>query len=141
MNSILQYILVHRAKTKFKVDMGIAPRGQSVIDSTNVLAIYLNRNSHLTIGRVLLLIHLAIFSGGAHLLGIETALYAILTYLAADKTVNYVVNGLEEHIGMTIISPQDKEIRIMLSQQIARACAIYKGKEEYAKSWYRPLYY
>ncbi|MBU2947475.1 YitT family protein [Zobellia uliginosa] len=127
MNSILQYILAHRAKTKFKVDMGIAPRGQSVIDSTNVLAIYLNRNWHLTIGDVLLLIHLAIFSGGAHLLGIETALYTILTYLAADKTVNYVVNnGLEEHIGMTIISPQDKEIRIMLSQQIARVCAIYK---------------
>jgi len=108
--------------------IGMAMRGGSVIDGTEVLAIYLSRKWHLTIGDVLLLINILIFSAGAYLLSIEVALYAILTYLVAAKTVNYVVDGVEEYIGVTIISPKNEEIRIMLTEKMRRACTMYNGK-------------
>ena len=111
--------------------IGMAMRGGSVIDGTEVLAIYLSRKWHLTIGDILLLINIVIFSAGAYLLSIEVALYAILTYLVAAKTVNYVVDGVEEYIGVTIISPQNEEIRIMLTKRMGRACTIYKGRQGY----------
>ncbi len=113
--------------------IGMAMRGGSVIDGTEVLAIYLSRKWHLTIGDVLLLINIMIFSAGAYLLSIETALYAILTYLVAAKTVNYVVDGVEEYIGVTIVSHKSEEIRIMLTQSMGRACTIYQGRQGYSK--------
>lgn len=113
--------------------IGMAMRGGSVIDGTEVLAIYLSRKWHLTIGDVLLLINIVIFSAGAYLLSIEIALYAILTYLVAAKTVNYVVDGVEEYIGVTIISPKNEEIRVMITEKMGRACTIFQGKQGYSK--------
>lgn len=112
--------------------IGMAMRGGSVIDGTEVLAIYLSRKWHLTIGDILLLINIFIFSAGAYLLSIEVALYAILTYLVAAKTVNYVVDGVEEYIGVTIISLENEEIRVMLTEKMGRACTIYRGKQGYS---------
>lgn len=111
--------------------IGMSMRGGSVIDGTEVLAIYLGRKLSLTIGDVLLLINIVIFSVGAYVLSIETALYAILTYLAAAKTVDFVVDGVEEYVGVTIISNEHKALRLMLTQKLRRACTIYAGKGGY----------
>ena len=87
----------------------------------------------LTIGDVLLLINILIFSFGAYILSVETALYAILTYLAAAKTVDFVVDGVEEYIGVTIISEKHEAIRTMIIEKLNRACTIYAGKGGYGK--------
>ncbi|WP_149304071.1 YitT family protein [Pareuzebyella sediminis] len=119
--------------------IGMAMRGGSVIDGTEVLAIYLSRRWHLTVGDVLLMINLIIFSAGAYLLSMEVALYAILTYLVAAKTVNYVVDGVEEYIGVTIISPKNEEIRRMLITKMGRACTVYKGEGGYGQLNGKPI--
>lgn len=113
--------------------IGMAIRGGSVIDGTEVLAIFLSRKLSMTIGDVLLVINIIIFSFGAYILSLETALYAILTYLAAAKTVDFVVDGVEEYIGVTIISEKHEDIRIMLTEKLRRACTIYAGKGGYGK--------
>ncbi|CAH8283902.1 uncharacterized membrane-anchored protein YitT (DUF2179 family) [Mariniflexile fucanivorans] len=114
--------------------IGMSMRGGSVIDGTEVLAIFLSRKLSLTIGDVLLLINILIFSVGAYILSIETALYAILTYLAAAKTVDFVVDGVEEYVGVTIISTKHEALRLMLTKELRRACTIYAGKGGYGKS-------
>jgi len=108
--------------------IGMAMRGGSVIDGTEVLAIYLSRKLSITIGDVLLLINILIFSVGAYLLSMEVALYAILTYLVAAKTVDFVVDGVEEYVGVTIISEKHEDLRIMITEKLRRACTIYAGK-------------
>ena len=113
--------------------IGMSMRGGSVIDGTEVLAIFLSRKLSLTVGDVLLLINIVIFSFGAYILSIETALYAILTYLAAGKTVDYVVDGVEEYVGITIISEKHDELRVMITEKLRRACTIYAGKGGYGK--------
>jgi uncharacterized membrane-anchored protein YitT (DUF2179 family) len=113
--------------------IGMAIRGGSVIDGTEVLAIYLSRKFSITIGDVLLLTNLIIFSFGAYILSIETALYAVLTYLSAAKTVDFVVDGVEEYVGVTIISDAHETIRIMIIEKLRRACTIYAGKGGFGK--------
>jgi uncharacterized membrane-anchored protein YitT (DUF2179 family) len=113
--------------------IGMTMRGGGVIDGTEVLAIYLSRKWHMTVGDIILLINVIIFSVGAYLLSIEIALYAILTYLVAAKTVNYIVDGVEEYIGVTIISKKNEEIRLMLTNKMGKACTIYHGKHGYDK--------
>jgi len=114
--------------------IGMAMRGGSVIDGTEILAVFLSRKLSITIGDVLLLSNIIIFSFGAYILSVETALYAILTYLAAAKTVDFVVDGVEEYVGVTIISEKHEDIRIMLVEKLRRACTIYAGKGGYGKS-------
>ena len=111
--------------------IGMSMRGGSVIDGTEVLAIYLSRKLSLTIGDILLLINILIFSVGAYILSIEIALYAILTYLAAAKTVDFVVDGVEEYVGVTIISEKHEDLRTMITKNLRRACTIYAGKGGY----------
>jgi uncharacterized membrane-anchored protein YitT (DUF2179 family) len=113
--------------------IGMSMRGGAVIDGTEVLAIFLSRKFSLTIGDVLLLINIFIFSFGAYVLSVETALYAILTYLAAAKTVDFVVDGVEEYVGVTIISEKHEAIRIMIIEKLRRACTIYAGKGGFGK--------
>ena len=113
--------------------IGMTMRGGGVIDGTEVLAIYLSRKWHLTVGDVLLLINILIFSAGAYLLTIEVALYAILTYLVAARTVDFVVDGVEEYIGVTIISAKHEELRIMITEKMGRACTIFYGKGGFKK--------
>lgn len=114
--------------------IGMSMRGRSVIDGTEVLAIFLSRKLSLTIGDVLLIINIIIFSFGAYILSIETALYAILTYLAAAKTVDFVVDGVEEYVGVTIISEKHEELRIMMIEKLERACTIYAGRGGFGKN-------
>ena len=75
--------------------IGFSMRGGAVLDGTEVLAIYLSKRTGLTIGDIILVFNIVIFSFAAYLLSIEIALYAILTYLAAAKTVDFVIQGVE----------------------------------------------
>lgn len=113
--------------------IGLAVRGGSVLDGTEVLAVYLNRRIGLTIGDLILVFNIMIFLTAAYLLSIETALYSILTYLAASKTVDFIIEGVEEYIGVTIISNHSDEIRHMLTDEMRKGVTIYEGKRGYGK--------
>ena len=113
--------------------IGFAMRGGGVLDGTEVLAIYLGRRTGLTIGDTVLIFNIIIFSFAAYLLSIETALYSILTYLSASKTVDFVIEGVDEYIGVTIVSPRNEEIRLMIIEKMGRGVTIYSGKRGFGK--------
>ena len=113
--------------------IGLAVRGGGVLDGIEVLAIYISRRTSLTIGDVILILNVIIFSFAAYLLGIEIALYAILTYLAASRTVDFVIDGIEEFTGVTIISPKSDEIRTMIIERLGRGVTMYKGSGGFGK--------
>ncbi|MEN8125895.1 MAG: YitT family protein [Bacteroidota bacterium] len=108
--------------------IGLAIRGGSVIDGTEVLAIFISKKTSLTIGDVILIFNVFIFSVAAYVFTIEISLYAMLTYLAASKTVDFVVSGIEEYVGLTIISDYSEEIRLAIIEKLGRGCTIYSGK-------------
>ena len=113
--------------------IGLSIRGGAVIDGTEVLAIYLSKKTGLTIGDIILLFNIVIFSAGAYILSIEVALYAMLTYMAASKTVDFVIQGVEEYTGITIISKESEQLRMMITENLGRGVTIYKGKGGYKK--------
>ena len=108
--------------------IGLAIRGGSVIDGTEVLAVFVSRKTSLTIGDIILIFNVFIFGVAAYVFTIEISLYAMLTYLAASKTVDFVVSGIEEYVGVTIISAKSDEIRLVIIEELGRSCTIYYGK-------------
>jgi len=113
--------------------IGMAIRGGAVIDGTEVLAIFLSKKTGLTIGDIILIFNIIIFLFGAYILSVEIALYAILTYLVASKTVDFIIEGVEEYTGITIISDNSEKIRLMITEKLGRGVTIYSGKEGYGK--------
>ncbi|MGN7206033.1 YitT family protein [Pedobacter sp. SAFR-022] len=111
--------------------IGLAMRGGCVIDGTEVLALYISRNSVLTVGNIILILNILIFCVAAILVNIETALYAILTYLSASNTIDYIVNGIEQYTGVTIISDKNEDIKAFIINDMKRGVTIYKGEGGY----------
>ncbi|RYG18809.1 MAG: YitT family protein [Chitinophagaceae bacterium] len=111
--------------------IGLAMRGGCVIDGTEVLALYISRNSMFTVGNIILILNIIIFAFAAYFLNIETALYAILTYLSATNTIDFIVNGLEAYTGVTIISEKNEEIKHFIINDMRRGVTIYKGEGGY----------
>lgn len=113
--------------------IGFAIRGGAVIDGTEVLAIYLSRKLSTTIGDIIIVINAVIFSTAAWLLSVEVALYSMITYLAASKTLDFIIEGIEEYVGVTIVSRQSEKIRQMIINQLGRGVTVYTGKSGYGK--------
>lgn len=114
--------------------IGLAVRGGAVIDGTEVLAIFLSRKLGSTIGDIIIVINVFIFSAAAYFLSIEIALYSMITYLSASKTLDFIVEGIEEYIGVTIISSHSEEIRQMIIDVMGRGVTVYNGKRGYGRS-------
>jgi uncharacterized membrane-anchored protein YitT (DUF2179 family) len=113
--------------------IGLSVRGGAVIDGTEVLAIYVSRKFGITMGDVIIIINIFIFSAAAYFLSIEAALYSMITYLAASKTLDFVILGIEEYTGVTIISSHSEEIRQMIINKMERGITVYSGKRGYGK--------
>ncbi len=108
--------------------IGLSVRGGAVIDGTEVLAIFLSRKTGLTIGDIIIGINIIIFLTASYFLGIEIAMYSMIAYLAASKTLDFVIDGIEEYTGVTIISSHSEEIRQMIISTMGRGVTVYNGK-------------
>lgn len=60
-------------------------------------------------------------------LGVTPALYSILTYLAAAKTLDFVINGIDEYTAVTIVSDHHGQIRQRIMHALGRGVTIYRG--------------
>lgn len=117
--------------------IGLAMRGGGVIDGTEVLALVVSRKGNISVGDVVMIVNVIIFSAAAFVLSIEAALYSMLTYFSASKTLDFVVSGIEEHTGVTIISDYSETIRKMIIEKLGRGVTIYQGKRGYGKKGYQ----
>ncbi|OUJ76302.1 hypothetical protein BXP70_00130 [Hymenobacter crusticola] len=111
--------------------IGLTIRGGAVLDGTEILGVYISKKTPLSIGDIVLVINILIFGVAALLLSIETALYSILAYLAAAKTMDFIIEGIEEYTGVTIISPKSESIRKMITEKLGRGATLYVGKRGY----------
>jgi uncharacterized membrane-anchored protein YitT (DUF2179 family) len=108
--------------------IGLAVRGGAVIDGTEVLAIFISQKFGTSMGDIIIMINVVIFSIAAYFLSVEIAMYSMITYLAASKTLDFIVEGIEEYTGVTIISPQNEQIAKMIKNSIGWGVTIYQGK-------------
>lgn len=108
--------------------IGLAVRGGAVLDGTEIAALLISKRSHLLkVGDVILLFNVALFLAAMSVLGVEAALYSILTYFTAAKTLDFVIHGIEEYTAITIISGQADPIRTAITNELGRGVTVYRG--------------
>jgi len=113
--------------------IGLTMRGRAVIDGTEVLAVAVSRNSSLSVGDFIAVFNVFLFITAAFVVDLETAMYSMLTYLAASKTVDFVITGIEEYVGVTIISEEAEQIHDAIIEKLGMAVTVYKGEGGFGK--------
>jgi uncharacterized membrane-anchored protein YitT (DUF2179 family) len=109
--------------------IGLAVRGGAVLDGTEIAALLISRRSTLLrVGDVILAFNVALFLVAMAVLGVEAALYSILTYLTAARTLDFVIHGIEEFTAMTIVSARSAEIREAITGVLGRGVTVYRGR-------------
>ena len=114
--------------------IGIAIRNGSVLDGSEILGIYLNDKYGISIGKIVLVFNVILFSITAFVISTEIALYSILTYIIAAKVTDTVIEGFEDFIGITIVSKKHDLIKIAIIEELGVGLTIYKGSSGFGSN-------
>jgi uncharacterized membrane-anchored protein YitT (DUF2179 family) len=109
--------------------IGFAVRGGAVLDGTEIAALLISKRSTLFgVGDSILAFNVMLFLIAIAVLGVEPALYSILTFLTAARTLDFVIHGIEEYTAMTIVSARSAEIRDAITGVLGRGVTVYRGR-------------
>lgn len=109
--------------------IGLAVRGGAVLDGTEIAALLISKwSTLLRVGDSILGFNVILFIVAMAVLGVEAALYSILTYLTAARTLDFVIHGIEEYTAMTIVSSRSGDIRDAITGVLGRGVTVYRGR-------------
>jgi uncharacterized membrane-anchored protein YitT (DUF2179 family) len=112
--------------------VGLVIRTGGALDGTEILAIIVSKKRPVSVGQFIMILNLFIFILAALLVfSWETAMYSIITYFIAYKTIDIVVEGMEEMKSVTIISDFSDNIAKELIQVLGRGITFIHGEGVY----------
>jgi uncharacterized membrane-anchored protein YitT (DUF2179 family) len=120
--------------------VGLAIRGGGVLDGTEILAVVLSKKTFVTVGEAILGLNVLVFSAAAGVLGIEPALYSMLTYFAASRTIDYLLHGIEAYNGVMVFSAHHEPIRQTILAELGRGVTVLKAVGGYTAVQQEVLY-
>ncbi|MEZ4938824.1 MAG: YitT family protein [Crocinitomicaceae bacterium] len=111
--------------------IGLAIKNGAVLDGSEILGVYINEKTGLSIGTIFLWFNVVLFALAGLLFPLETAMYSVLTYLVTAKTIDLVLKGFEDYIGLMIVSAKSDEMQKQLLEKVGQGLTIYQGKKGY----------
>lgn len=108
--------------------IGITIRGGAVLDGMEVLGIFIHDRWGISIGKVILAFNVILFALTTYLTSPEIAMYSILTFMVTAKVTDSLIEGFEDYIGLTIISPHSRAISKAIVEDVGAGVTIYKGE-------------
>lgn len=121
--------------------IGLAIRNGTVLDGAELLGVFLNNRFGISVGKIVLLFNVILFGIAAFLLPIENIMYSILTFVVTAKVIDLMIAGLEDFIGMMIISKKSEEIEKSINSQLGVGMTVLKGERGYGKNGINENYF
>ncbi len=90
--------------------VGLIIRNGASVDGTEILAIYSTKKISFSVGEIIMFINLFIFTVAGFVYDWQHALYSIITYFIAYKTMDVVIEGLNESKSVFVITDYSEEI-------------------------------
>ncbi|WP_439951056.1 YitT family protein [Robertmurraya korlensis] len=111
--------------------VGIVIRYGGSLDGTEILAILINKKVPFSVGEVIMFFNIFIFGTGGFVFGWDRAMYSILAYFIAFKTIDIVIEGLDQSKSAWIISDKHKEIGDAILARLGRGVTFLTGEGAY----------
>jgi len=111
--------------------IGLAIKNGAVLDGSEILGIYINNRFGVSIGKVILLFNIILFSITALVISIEVSMYSILTFLVTAKVIDFMIEGFEDYVGLMIVSEKSLDIKKGLANTIGVGITSYQGGKSF----------
>ena len=114
--------------------VGLILRNNASLDGTEMLSITVSKKlSFISVGELLMVINLFIYTGAGFLLGWDRALYSILTYYIASKVIDAVLEGLDKSKSVRIVSQYHREIGEAIMKELDTSVTYIKTLGGYSR--------
>lgn len=122
------------------IGVGLIIRYGGSLDGTEIVAIILAKKSGFSVGEFIMFMNLFIFACAGFVFGWEKAMYSIVTYFVAFKTIDVTVEGLDESKGVMIVTEHPGEIADILLHRLGRGVTVLHGEGGYSGEAKKVLY-
>lgn len=113
------------------VGVGLVIRNGGSMDGTEILGILLTKKLPFSVGEFVMFINIFIFAWAAFVFGAEQAMYSVMAYYIAFKTIDTVIQGLDETKAVIIVSDYYEDVSDAILQRLGRGTTKLKGKGGY----------
>lgn len=108
--------------------VGLVIRSGGCVDGTESVAIVISKKTNLSVGQVVLIFNLIIYSTAGFLFGFDRAMYSLLTYFITFKVIDFVSEGLEQAKAALIITEKGTTLSKEIYKRLGRTTTTIKGK-------------
>jgi uncharacterized membrane-anchored protein YitT (DUF2179 family) len=112
--------------------VGVIIRNGGSLDGTEIVAIMLTRKWPFSVGEIVMGFNVFILGGAAFVFGWDRAMYSLLAYFVAFKTIDIAMEGLDQSKSATIITDRPDELRDAVNDRLGRGVTELEGKGGYS---------
>jgi uncharacterized membrane-anchored protein YitT (DUF2179 family) len=113
------------------IGVGLVIRHGGSLDGTEIMGILLTKKLPFSVGEFVMFVNLFIFAWAAFVFGVEQAMYSVMTYYIAFKTIDTVIQGLDETKAVLIVSDQYEEVSNAILHRLGRGTTKLVAKGGY----------
>jgi uncharacterized membrane-anchored protein YitT (DUF2179 family) len=114
------------------IGVGIVIRYGGSLDGTEILAILANKKLPFSVGEIIMFFNIFILGSAGFVFSWDRAMYSIIAYFVAFKTIDITITGLDESKSVWIISDNAKEIGEVIMNRLGRGVTYLHGEGAYS---------
>lgn len=114
------------------IGVGLIIRAGGSLDGTEIVAIIFDKKTSFSIGEIVMFFNIFILFGAGFVYGWDRAMYSLVTYFIAFKSIDIVVEGVDESKAVMIVSDQHEEIKSAVISRLGRGVTLLKGEGGYS---------
>lgn len=114
------------------IGVGIVIRYGGSLDGTEILAILFNNKLPFSVGEIIMFFNLFILGSAGFVFTWDRAMYSLIAYFVAFKTIDITITGLDESKSAWIISDNSKQIGEAIMNRLGRGVTFINGEGAYS---------
>lgn len=108
--------------------VGIVIHFGGCVDGTESVSIVISKKTSLSVGQIVLVFNLVIYTIAGFIFGFDRAMYSLLTYFITFKVIDFVSEGLEQAKAALIVTSKGNNLSKEIYDRLGRTTTTIKGK-------------
>lgn len=97
-------------------------------DGTESVAIVISKKTSLSVGQVVLIFNMIIYTVAGFIFGFDRAMYSLFTYVITFKVIDFVSEGLEQAKAALIVTSKGTDLSKEIYKRLGRTTTTIRGK-------------
>ncbi|MFJ7725826.1 YitT family protein [Neobacillus sp. NPDC097160] len=114
------------------IGVGLVIRYGGSLDGTEILAILFNNKLPFSVGEIIMFFNLFILGSAGFVFSWDRAMYSLIAYFVAYKTIDVTITGLDESKSVWIISDNARQIGDAIMNRLGRGVTYINGEGAYS---------